>query len=136
MPDTKSEFIFQTIRSVPQSNLTTFRMKKAIIFSFVVFSSFCVQGQKVFSTDYANQADVKVFVVRYENQADLNVFKVKYENQAGQNDGRWFFTSYSNQASKRIFFVDYENQADLKVFFVGYENQAGWRNASKKSLMY
>lgn len=44
-------------------------------------------AQKVFSVDYANQAEVKVFVVRYENQADLKVFRVKYENQAGQNDG-------------------------------------------------
>jgi hypothetical protein len=28
-------------------------------------------AQKVFSADYASQADVKVFVVKYESQADL-----------------------------------------------------------------
>jgi hypothetical protein len=35
-------------------------------------------AQKVFSVEYANQADVKVFVVEYENQADLSVYKVEY----------------------------------------------------------
>lgn len=64
-------------------------------------------GQKVFSVQYPNQADVKVYVVKYENQADLKVFK-----------------------------VEYENQADLKIYFVEYENQAGWRNKEKIHLMF
>ena len=115
----------------------TIRMKKLFL-SVVCF--LCLAGisvaQKVFSVQYANQADVKVFVVKYENQADLKVFKVKYASQAGDNDGKWFFTEYDSQAKKKIFFVEYENQADLKIFFVEYESQAGWRNNSKKGEMY
>lgn len=42
-----------------------------------------VSGQKVYSVEYPNQADVKVFVVKYENQADLKKYFVVYENQAG-----------------------------------------------------
>jgi len=110
-------------------------MKYLLVTSLLAFAS-QANAQKVFSVDYASQAEVKVFVARYENQADLKVFRVKYENQAGQNDGKWYFTGYANQAQKRIIFVDYENQADLKIFFVDYENQAGWRNNAKKSLMY
>ena len=45
-------------------------------------------AQKIYSVEYANQADVKVFVVDYENQADLKVYKVKYQNQADKNEGR------------------------------------------------
>jgi hypothetical protein len=59
------------------------------IMTLVLFNLFiAVSAQKVFSVEYANQADVKVFVVKYENQADLKVFKVKYENQAGENNGK------------------------------------------------
>lgn len=98
--------------------------------------TFTCPAQKIFSTAYESQAEVKVFVVKYESQADLNVFKVKYESQAGENDGKWFFTKHESQAKKKIFFVDYESQADLKVFFVPYESQAGWRDKSKKALLY
>ena len=55
---------------------------KLIIF-FISLIGLPCKAQKVFSVDYANQADIKVFVVKYENQADLKVFKVKYANQAG-----------------------------------------------------
>lgn len=97
--------------------------------------SFC-NAQKVFVTEYENQAAVKVYAVDYENQADLLVYKVNYENQAGKNNGKWFFTKYENQAKKKLYFVRYENQADLKIYFVEYENQAGWRNKSKQYLLY
>lgn len=130
------------------SNSKTSNVIKILIFDFksitmkifltLAFLMLCQIGnaQKVFSTQYANQAEVKVFVVKYENQADLKVYKVKYENQAGDNNGKWFFTQYVNQAKTKIFFVDYENQADLKIYFVPYENQAGWRNNEKKHLLY
>jgi hypothetical protein len=111
-------------------------MKNILLSSFFILLFQQGFSQKVFSVNYANQADVKVYVVKYENQADLKVYKVKYENQAGENNGKWFFTQYENQAKKSIFFVPYENQADLKIFFVDYENQAGWRNAAKKQLLY
>jgi hypothetical protein len=109
---------------------------KHIAYLFVLFFASQVSAQKVFSAQYANQADVKVYVVQYENQADLKVYKVKYENQAGENNGKWFFTQYPNQAKKKIYFVDYPNQADIKIYFVDYENQAGWRNKDKMHLMY
>jgi hypothetical protein len=113
---------------------------KKIMKPIVVFLFFAVclksHAQKVFSTQYDNQADVKVFVVDYENEADLKVYKVKYSNQTTKNEGLWFFTEYDNQAEKKIFFVKYENQADLKIFFVPYSNQAGWANNAKKPLFY
>ena len=93
-------------------------------------------GQKVFSVDYVNQADVKVFVTDYPNQADLLVYKVKYVNQAGENNGKWFFVKYSNQADKKIFFVSYPNQADVKIHFVKYPNRAKWTHNEKKYLFY
>ena len=105
-----------------------------LVFLFCVLCS--AKAQKVFSVDYASQADIKVFVVKYESQADLKVFKVKYESQAKENNGKWFFTQYASQAHKKVFFVDYESQADLKIYFVQYESQAGWNRANKKALLY
>ena len=64
-------------------------------------------GQKVYSVDYANQADVKVFVTDHSNQADLLVYKVKYANQA-----------------------------DVKIHFVKYPNRAKWTHNEKKYLFY
>ena len=78
-------------------------MKKIFFSSLFILLTQQAFSQKVFSVNYANQADVKVYVVKYENQADLKVFKVKYENQAGENNGKWFFTQYENQAKKSIF---------------------------------
>ena len=69
----------------------------------LIFSSYLL-AQKVFSVEYANQADLKVYVVEYENQADLKVYQVKYKHQAGQNNGKWFFTGFAYQAEKKIFF--------------------------------
>jgi hypothetical protein len=111
-------------------------MKQVFILLLSTFCVFQLKAQKVFSVDYASQADVKVYVVKYESQADLKVFKVNYESQVGQNDGKWFFVKYVNQADKKIYFVDYESQADVKLFFVQYQSQAGWRNASKRHFFY
>uniref|UniRef100_UPI00404A5E02 DUF6150 family protein n=1 Tax=Flavobacterium sp. TaxID=239 RepID=UPI00404A5E02 len=60
------------------SYFTLYTFKSACL--FVLFFASKVSAQKVFSAQYANQADVKVYVVQYENQADLKVYKVKYEN--------------------------------------------------------
>lgn len=109
---------------------------KSILLFFLVFICFSVKAQKVYSVDYASQADVKVYVVKYESQADLLVFKEKYQSQARGNEGKWFFTDYASQADKKIYFVDYESQADLKIFFVNYESRAGWNKSSKKAMMY
>ena len=46
---------------------------RKILLIFIIFSSLFSYGQKIFSVNYANQADVKVFVVDYSNQADLLV---------------------------------------------------------------
>ena len=117
-------------------NHNTFEMKLLFTISTILLIGINCNAQKVFSVQYANQADVKVFVVDYENQADLKVYKVKYQNRAGKNDGKWFFTEYANQADKKLFFVEYQNQANLKIFFVDYENQAGWKNKAKQHLLY
>jgi hypothetical protein len=118
------------------SNLMYYIMKTFLAALLLLVT--CTQAftQKVYSVDYANQADVKVFVVKYENQADLKVYIVKYESKAVENNGKWYFTKYANQAKKKIYFVEYENQADLKIYFIAYESQAGWRNQSLKHLMY
>ena len=49
----------------------------------VMYSSFSLQGQKVFKVKYESQADKKLYFVEYESQADLKIFIVKYESQAG-----------------------------------------------------
>lgn len=93
-------------------------------------------AQKIYSTEYENQAQINVYVVDYPNQADLLVYKVDYENQARGNEGLWYFVKYENQADVKVYFVRYENQADLKIYFVKYENQAGWQTRSKMHLLY
>ncbi len=127
---------FMYLMCQPQHQTTT-AMKLSCFFLLAsCFISTTAQAQRVYSVNYANQADVKVFVVKYESQADLKVFKVDYSNQAGNNDGKWFFTDYANQAQKKIFYVDYENQADVKIFFVRYASQAGWQNSNKRHFFY
>lgn len=111
------------------------KMNKSIFIIVLLISSWSF-SQKVFSTVYASQAEVKVFVVQYESQADLLVYKVDYESQAIANRGLWFFVKYESQANKKMFFVDYESQADLKIFFVKYQSQAGWRNKEKQHLLF
>lgn len=93
-------------------------------------------AQKIFSVDYASQADIKVFVVDYQNQADLCVYKVNYESQTKGNQGLWYFVDYKSQSDKTIFFVDYKNQADLLIYFVDYQNQAKWNKKSKIHLLH
>lgn len=105
------------------------------LFLLLLFSN-TANAQKVFSTDYASQADIKVFVVDYESKADLCVYKVKYDSQATGNQGLWSFVNYASQADKKIFFADYASQADLLIYFVDYQSQGEWRNNSKKQLMY
>jgi len=95
---------------------------KYVTMLFVLIPFYSI-SQKVYSVDYANQADIKVFEVQYENQCDLKVFKVDNPNQVDGNRGLWHF-------------VDYANQSELKVFFVQYQNQAGWREKSKQHLIY
>ncbi|MDC0571063.1 DUF6150 family protein, partial [Flavobacteriaceae bacterium] len=63
-------------------------------------------AQKIFSVDYASQADIKVFVVDYQSQADLCVYKVDYESQTKGNQGLWYFVDYKSQSDKTIFFVN------------------------------
>ena len=65
------------------------------LISVILFLS--LQAQKVFSCEYASQADVKVFVVDYESQADLLVHKKDYSSQASGNKGQWFFVEYSSK---------------------------------------
>lgn len=118
--------------------IINFKGMRSLIFLLIGFSLFTheLSAQKVFSTDYAHQADLKVFVVDYAHQADLSIFLVDYAHQAEGNEGLWFFTQYAHQADKRVFFVDYAHQADLKIFIVDYPHQAKWQSASKKHLMF
>ena len=82
-------------------------MKKIVLLIFFSSFSFLSISQKVYSVEYASQADVKVFVADYESRADLCVYKVDYSSQAGKNDGNWYFVEYVSQADKKIYFTDY-----------------------------
>ena len=110
--------------------------KMLILSILLLFITLKNYSQKVFSTEYSNQSDIKVYVVDYENQSDLKVFKVDYPNQVDGNKGLWYFVDYKNQSDKKIYFVEHSNQSDLKIFFVTYKNQSGWRDKSKQHLLY
>lgn len=77
-----------------------FRFYFIIVFFFISKFGF---AQKIFSVDYASQADVNVFVVDYASQADLKVYKVDYQSQAKGNEGLWYFVDYKSQSDKTIF---------------------------------
>ena len=49
---------------------------------FFLLLPFIGYSQKIFTTDYPSQSDIKVFVVDYESQSDLKVFKVDYQSQS------------------------------------------------------
>ena len=48
-------------------------MRWIVLISLMALS-FDAAAQKMFTVDYASQADVKLFVVEYASQADLCVF--------------------------------------------------------------
>ena len=98
-------------------------MRNILFILFILLFAVTAKAQKVFSVEYASQADVKVFVAEYESRSDLSVYKVDYESRAGKNDGNWFF-------------VDYASQADVIIYFAEYSSRAGWRNKEKKHLFY
>ena len=116
--------------------IKVYSIKNLVLFVVLYFIPYLVFSQKVFTTDYSSQSDIKVFMVDYESQSDLKVFKVDYQSQSKGNKGLWYFVKYSSQSYKKIFFVDYLSQSDLKIFFVKYKSQSGWRNNSKKHLLY
>ena len=58
--------------------------------------------QKVYSSQFSSQADVKVFVTDYESQADLKVFKVKYQSEAKGNEGLWFLSNTNHKQIKKF----------------------------------
>ena len=87
-----------------------YSIKNIVLFIGLFFIPSIVFSQKIFTTDYQSQADIKVFVVDYESQSDLKVFKVDYQSQSKGNEGLWYF--------------------------VKYNSQSGWRNNSKKHLLY
>jgi hypothetical protein len=129
-------FIFKDNFCIFLLNYLKQNFMKQVFILLLLFFGLKFNAQKVFSTQYSSQAEVKVFVCQYESQADLKVYKVEYESQASGNEGKWFFTKYGSQAKKKIYFVETESSADLKIFFVKYSSSAGWRNNAKKHLMY
>ena len=51
-------------------------MKYILIVIIITFSCLTAKSQKIFSVDYASQADIKIYVSDYESMSDLSVFKV------------------------------------------------------------
>ena len=113
-----------------------YKMKKMLFLTLCLMISSIIKAQKIFSVDYASQADIKIYVADYESKSDLSVFKVDYESRAGNNDGNWFFVDYVSKADKKIFFVEYASQADVIIFFVDYSSRAGWKKKEKIHLFY
>tara|TARA_B110000263_G_C14933443_1_gene340307 strand:- start:15 stop:362 length:348 start_codon:yes stop_codon:yes gene_type:complete len=109
-----------------------YKILSILLFSFYSFDSV---SQKIYSSQYEYQADLKVFIVDHEYQSDLKVFKVEKDYQSKGNIGLWFFTDKSYISDKKIYFVDYEYQADLNIFFVKYSYQVGWKNKEKMYLL-
>ena len=122
--------IINNFKKLITINLTHLVVGVILLLPLIGFS------QKIFTTDYPSQSDIKVFVVDYESQCDLKVFKVDYQSQSKGNEGLWYFVKYPSQSDKKIYFVDYPSQSDLKIYFVKYKSQSGWRNNSKKHLLY
>lgn len=112
--------------------------KLFLIVVLAILSVSISNAQKIYSVDYAYQADVKVFVVDKEYKADLVVYRTDkdYKAKASENKGIWNFCSHAYQADKKIYFVDKEYQSDLKIYFTDKEYKAGWKKAEKKPLMY
>jgi len=106
----KMEMLLKLLKYL-QINLFSY-IRIIFFFPSLVFS------QKIFTTDYPSQSDIKVFVVDYESQSDLKVFKVDYQSQSKVNEGLWYFVRYPSQSDKKIYFVDYPSQSDLKIYFV------------------
>lgn len=114
-------------------------MKKAAIkiaFIVLLIQGGIVKAQKIYSTNYDYQADIKVFVVSHDYKADLLVYKVDAEYKAVNNKGLWFFVDNDYQADKKVFFTNHDYQADLKIYFVEHSYQAAWKNIEKKHLLY
>ena len=112
-------------------------MKRAfILFVFLTLALCGLRAQKIYSTNYKSEADVKVYVTEYRSEADLIVYKTKYSSEATDNKGIWYFTQYKSEAKKKIYFTEYRSEADVKVYFTEYKSEAGWKNKSKQHLFY
>lgn len=109
---------------------------KYFLFTIIFFSPLTGFSQKIFSSKYSAQADVKIYVVENEGQCDLKVFKVKNSAEARGNKGLWYFVDISAQSDKMIYFVKNVGQSDLKIYFVKNKGQSGWRNKTKQHLLY
>ena len=68
----------------------------------LIFLPSLIFSQKIFTTDYPSQSDIKVFVVDYESQSDLKVFKVDYQSQSKGNEGLWYFVKYPSQSVNNL----------------------------------
>ena len=71
-------------------------MKKEFFYILFVLHLFSF-SQKIYTTDY-------------QSQSDLKVFKVDYQSQSKGNEGLWYFVKYPSQSDKKIYFVDWINK--------------------------
>lgn len=49
-------------------------MKMILFLTLCLMISSISRAQKIFSVDYASQADIKIYVADYESKSDLSVF--------------------------------------------------------------
>ncbi len=122
--------------SVIHQNHTYMKKRTFILFLFLLLGICGLQAQKIYSTNYKSEADVKVYVTEYRSEADIIVYKTKYSSEATDNKGIWYFTQYKSEAKKKIYFTEYRSEADIKVYFTDYKSEAGWKDKSKQHLFY
>ena len=90
------------------------------------------QRSKVFSVDYASQADVKVFVVDYVKTICAYT---DYSLQATKNSGAWFWVDYESRADKDLF-CGLRVSGRFEDLLRQCSSQSEWKNRSKMHLMY
>ncbi|WP_207798994.1 DUF6150 family protein [Taibaiella soli] len=117
---------------------TTFSALCSVISVMAIVVPFSSPGQKIYSTTYKGDADVKVYVTKWKSEADLVVYKAKYSSEvdARDNNGIWFFTEYKGEAKKTIYFTEWKSDADLIIYFTEWKSEAGWQNKKRQALLY
>lgn len=60
-------------------------MKKRtfILLLFMLLGICGLRAQKIYSTNYKSEADVKVYVTNYRSEADVKVYFTEYKSEAG-----------------------------------------------------
>ncbi len=84
----------------------------------------CGKTQRVFTVEYASQADAVLFETKIKYEADILIYKVDYASQVNPEKGLWLDVKYKSQADWIVHWVKYRNQSSCVIYFVPYRSQA------------